>query len=144
MAEEIEQGCFMSYVAFLVVMSQLDSKKTARILVKRNEILIEPSKKKNTWMLCTKVFSGDPIIPRGVRSCISTSGVFRWQHRGAYLKLDAASHSVYLTEEVEMERGKYLPFKHHIGDFATVADEWRAILQEFADRDCIFSRYPSN
>ncbi len=134
----------MSYVAFLVVMSQLDTKKQARILIKRNEILIEPSKKKDKWMLYTKVYSGDPMIPRSVRSCISTSGVFRWQHRGAYLKLDADTHSVFLTEEVEMERGKYLPFKHRISDFAMVAEEWREILQEFSDRDCVCSPYPSN
>jgi hypothetical protein len=125
----------MSYNAFLLVMSQLAGNRKARVVIQGNIIFFEKTKK-NHWILYTKVYSGDGYLPNSVRSCVSSGGVLRWQHSGAYLKLDPPSHSVYLFEEIEIEEGKYIPFKHHLGDFSTVAAEWKEILQEFAERDC--------
>jgi|SRR5690348_4627771 len=124
----------MSYNAFLVVMSQLAGNRKARIVIQENIIFFEKTKK-NHWTLCTKVYSGEDSLPNSVRSCVSNGGVLRWQHRGAYLKLDPHSPSVYLLEEIEIEEGKYIPFKHHLSDFSAVAAEWKEILQEFAERD---------
>ena len=124
----------MSYNAFLFVMSQLTGNKKARVVIQGNIIFFERIKK-NHWVLYTKVYSGEDSLPRSVRSCLSNDGVLRWQHRGAYLKLDPHSPSVYLLEEIEIEEGKYIPFKHHLSDFSTVAAEWKEILQEFAERE---------
>lgn len=129
----------MSYDAFLVVMSQLAGNRKARVVIQENIIFFEKSKK-NHWTFYTKVYSGDGYLPSSVRSCVSSGGMLRWQHRGAYLKLAPDSHSVYLFEEIEMEEGKYIPFKHHLSDFSTVATEWKEILQEFAERDCSSAR----
>jgi hypothetical protein len=124
----------MSYDAFLLVMSQLAGNRKARVVIQGNIIFFEKFKK-NYWTFYTKVYSGDGYLPNSVRSCVSSSGMLRWQHDGAYLKLDPHSHSVYLFEEIEMEQGKYIPFKHHLSDFSIVAAEWKEILQEFAERD---------
>jgi hypothetical protein len=126
---------FMSYNAFLLVMSQLAGKKKARIVVQGNVIFFEASEKKNHLKLYTKVYSGDGYLPKSVRSCVSSSGVLRWQRGGAYIKLDHQTHSVFLIEEVEMEQGKYIPFKNLLSDFSLVAAEWKEILQEFAEKD---------
>ncbi len=128
----------MSYDAFLLVMSQLAGKRKARVVLKGEVIFFETSPKKNHWVLYTKVFSGDGYLPKDVRSCVSSSGVLRWQHSGAYLKLDPLTHSVFLFQEIEMEKDKYIPFKHHLSDFSMVAAEWREILQDFAKRDHSF------
>jgi hypothetical protein len=128
----------MSYDAFLLVMSQLAGKRKARVVIKGEVIFFETSPKKNHWVLYTKVFSGDGYLPKNVRSCVSSSGVLRWQHSGAYLKLDPLTHSVFLFQEIEMEKDKYIPFKHHLSDFSMVAAEWREILQDFARRDDSF------
>jgi hypothetical protein len=125
----------MSYGAFLLVMSQLIGNRKARVVIQGNVIFFEKSKK-NHWTLYTKVYSGDGYLPSSVRSCVSSNGVLRWQRSGAYLKLDPISHSVYLFEEIEIEEGKYIPFKHRLSDFSTVAAEWREILREFAESDC--------
>jgi hypothetical protein len=125
----------MSYDAFLLVMSQLAGKRKARIVIQGEVIFFEASQRKNHYILYTKVYSGDGYLPKNVRSCVSSSGLLQWQHSGAYLKLDPLTHSVYLFEEVQMEAGKYIPFKHHLNDFSTVAAEWREILQDFAQRD---------
>jgi hypothetical protein len=125
----------MSYNAFLLVMSQLAGNGKACVVIQENVIFFEKSKKKNHWTLYTKVYSGDGDIPKSIRSCLSTGGMLRWQHNGAYLKLDPLSHCVYLFEEIAMEQGKYIPFRHHLTDFSTVAAEWKAILQEFAESD---------
>jgi hypothetical protein len=61
--------------------------------------------------------------------------MLRWQNSGAYLKLDPLTYSVYLFQEVEMEEGKYIPFKHHLSNFSMVAEEWRSILRDFAEKD---------
>lgn len=126
----------MSYDAFLRVMSQLAGKRKARIVIQSEVIFFEASEKKDHYTLYTKVYSGDGYLPKNVRSCVSSSGLLRWQQSGAYLKLDPLTHSVYLFQEIEMEVGKYIPFRHHLSDFSMVASEWREILQDFAERDC--------
>jgi hypothetical protein len=128
----------MSYSAFLLVMSQLAGKRKARIVVQGGVIFFEISPKKNHYTLYTKVYFGDGYLPPSVSSCVSSRGTLRWQSRGAYLKLDSLTHSVYLFQEVEMQEGKYIPFKHYLSDFSLVAAEWREILQSFAERDCSF------
>lgn len=125
----------MSYDAFLVVMSQLAGKRKARVVIDGEVIFFDASQKKNHWTLYTKVYSGDGYLPKNVRSCVSSSGVLRWQHSGAYLKLDPLTYSVYLFQEVEMEEGKYIPFKQHLSNFSMVAAEWRSILRDFAEKD---------
>jgi hypothetical protein len=125
----------MSYNAFLLVMSQLASHKKARVVFQDNTIFFEKMKK-NFLTLYTKIYSGDGCFPSSVRSCMSSNGVLRWQHSGAYLKLDLSSHSIYLFEEIKIEEGKYIPFKHRLDDFSIVAAEWREILQELAQKEC--------
>jgi len=127
-------GC-MSYDAFLLVMSQLAGKRKARVVIQGVVIFFEVSPRKNHFTLYTKVYSGDGYLPKNVRSCVSSSGVLRWQHSGAYLKLDPLTHCVYLFQEIKMEEGKYIPFKHHLSDFSMVAAEWREIFQDFAEQD---------
>jgi hypothetical protein len=124
----------MAYNAFLLVLNQLAGNRIARIVFEDKVIFFEKSKQ-NCWTLYTKLFAGDGYLPSSVRSCVSSGGVLRWQHNGAYLKLDSASHSVYLFEEIEIEEGKYIPFKHHLSDFSMVAAEWTEILQELGHRD---------
>lgn len=126
----------MSYKAFLTVMSQLAGNRKARFVFQEEVIFFEATERKNHFVLFTKVYSGDGFLPSSVRSCVSSSGVLKWQHSGAYLKLDPITHSVYVFQEIEMEEGKYIPFKHHLSDFCKVAGEWREILQDFAERDC--------
>ena len=125
----------MSYDAFLLVMSQLAGKRKARVVIDGEVIFFESSEKRNHLTLYTKVFSGDGYLPNNVRSCVSSSGLLRWQQSGAYLKLDPFTHSVYLFQDIQMEEGKYIPFKHHLSDFSMVATEWREILLDFAEKD---------
>lgn len=125
----------MSYDAFLLVMSQLAGNRKARVVIDENVIFFEAFQKKNRLKIYTKVFNGDGYLPKSVRSCVSSSGILQWQNRGAYLKLDSLTDSVLLVQEVEMEEGKYIPFKHHLSDFSTVAQEWKEILQDFASKD---------
>ena len=128
----------MSYKAFLIVMSQLAGNRKARVIVQGNTIFFEKIKK-NHWIVYTPVYSGDDYLPPSVRSCVPSHGTLRWQNKGAYLKLDPLSHSVYLFEEIELEEGKYIPFKHHLSNFSSIAAEWKEILQDFAERDSVLS-----
>jgi hypothetical protein len=127
----------MLHDAFLLVMSQLAGNRKARVVIQGMTIFFETSERTNHLTLYTKIYSGDCALPQNVRSCISSSGMLRWQARGAYLKLDAATHCVYLIQEIDMETGKYIPFKHYVSDFSTVAAEWREILQDFEDSSSV-------
>lgn len=116
-------------------MSQLASKRKARVVIQDETIFFEASDKPNHFTLYTKVYFGQGYLPQAIRSCVSSSGVLRWQKSGAYLKLDPLTYSVYLFQEAQMEEGKYIPFKHLLSDFYSVAVEWRQILQDFAEKD---------
>ncbi len=116
-------------------MSQLAGKKKARIVIDNHLIFIDALKKKNRWSLFTKVFDSDGYLPPSVQDCLSSAEFMRWQHGGAYLKVDALTQSIYLMNEIEMERGKYIPFRRHITNFVTAADEWKETLEMFAEND---------
>jgi hypothetical protein len=127
----------MLHDAFLIVMSQLAGSKKARVVIQGMTIFFETSERTNHLTLYTKVYSGDGALPPNVRACVSSSGMLRWQARGAYLKLDAPTYSVYLIQEIDMETDKYIPFKHYVSDFSIVAAEWRDILQDFEDSSSV-------
>ena len=92
----------MAYDVFLLVMSQLAGRRKARVVIQGEVFFFEVSDKKNCLTLYTKIYSGEGDLPPSVRSCVSSSGVLRWQQRGAFLKLDSNAHCVYLFQEVEM------------------------------------------
>jgi len=121
----------MAYDAFLLASSQLRERGKARLVIDGENLFIESAQIKNRWLLYTRVYFGEGYLPNSIRSCVSSSGVLRWQQTGAYLKLDPLTYSVFLFQEVEMEEGKYIPFRHHLSDFTKVAAEWREILHDF-------------
>jgi hypothetical protein len=125
----------MSYQAFLLVMSQLAGQKKARVVVQDHVIFFETSAKKNYLKLYTEIFNGEGYLPRSIRSCLSSYGTLRWQCDEAYIKLDPMTSSIYLIDEVELEHGKFLPFRDLLSEFSSAASEWKGILQELADRD---------
>ncbi len=124
----------MSYDAFLAILTQLAGKKKARVVVQGSVLFIETKSKRDQWTISTKVFDGEGYIPKSVRDCVSSSGVLRWQERGAYLQLDSFTNSVYLVHEIENSK-KYVPFRYFVHDFVEVANEWREILDDFSERD---------
>ncbi len=125
----------MSYKAFLLVMSQLAGNRKARVVIDDEVIFFEASDRANHLILSSPVYSGDGYLPQAVRSCVSSRGVLRWQDNGAYLKLDPSSSSILLVQEIQMEEGKYIPFRRHLSDFSIRAGQWREILQDFSERD---------
>ncbi len=127
----------MIYSEFLIAMAQLSFRKKAQITIGENIIFIEASTSESRWKLSTKVFNAFDESPEMLRSCLSSRGAFTWQNQGAYLKRDPQSESIWLMDEVEMPRGKFIPFKYHIQAFAQAADEWKETLYEIAQvRDC--------
>ncbi|MGE5196546.1 MAG: hypothetical protein ACM3JI_04380 [Anaerolineae bacterium] len=134
----------MSYDAFLTLLTQLAGQKKARVVIQGSVIFIETMPQNNRMTLSTKVFSSENgFMPRKVRECISSSGFLKWQERGAYLKLDSFDNSVTLIQEIESST-KYVPFKYLMSDFVEVANEWKEILDDFAQRDHIPTRLGEN
>ena len=124
----------MSYDAFLAVMNQLAGQRKARCVVQGSVIFIESKPTQKKWSLATRVFSGDGFLPQSVKECVSSSGTLHWQEKGASLRIDPSSDSVFLVQEID-QAGKYVPFRYLMRDFADVANEWREILEDFAERD---------
>src|SRR5579871_5407460 len=100
----------MSYDAFLTVMDQLAGQRKARCVVQGSVIFIESKPTEKKWALATRVFNGDGYLPKSVKECISSVGVLRWQEKGASLRLDPDSHSVFLVQEIQSS-SKYVPFR---------------------------------
>ena len=125
----------MSYETFLLFITQMDSQRKAKVVIQGSVIFIESSQKKDNWNLSTKILRREnKNFPSFARDCISYTGLLKCQGRGAYLKLDSETNSIYLVQEIISSK-KYLPFKYLIQDFASVAHEWKEILEEFSARD---------
>lgn len=119
----------MSYKSYLLVLSQLSSRKKAECVIQGSVIFVELADKKQKWHLSTKLLdASEEPIPSFLKRSISRQGILRWQERGAFLRLDPETSNVYLIQEIE-SLNKYVPFKHVMSDFANVATEWKDVLQ---------------
>ena len=125
----------MSYNTYLLVLSQLSSRKKAECVVQGSVIFVESKQSDKDWNLSTKIFDADTAkIPSFLQQSLTSRGLLRWQERGAFLKLDPETNSVYLVQQIQSSR-KYVPFKYLMNDFAGVAREWKDILDEVSHRD---------
>lgn len=127
----------MFYAVFLQVMTQLSGSKRAKCVIHGQTIFIDrlqKGDKKEIWTLSTKVFNGDGYLPPTVRECVSSSGVLRWQERGATLRLEPLSKSVFLIHEIDPAK-RYLPFRSIMRDFIDVAQEWRTHFDDLISTD---------
>lgn len=123
----------MAYDVFLQVMSQLSGQKRARFVMNDQVIFIDKLQK-NQWALSTKVFHADGFLSPSVRDCVSSSGVLRWQEKGASLRVDPISKNVYLVHEIDAA-SRYTHFRFLIADFVSLAKEWRAVFNDLSSRD---------
>lgn len=126
----------MAYDIFLQVMSQLSGQKRARCVMKGQTIFINRLEQasKTRWSLSSKVFLGEGFLPPSIRDCVSSSGVLRWQEKGATLRVDSTTKSVFLVQEIDATK-HYLPFRYVMADFAHLAQEWRTLFDDLASRD---------
>ncbi len=131
----------MAYDVFLQVMSQLSGQKRARFVMDGQTIFIDRLQKRSQdklqetrWSLSTKVFDGNGYLPPSVRDCVSSSGVLRWQEKGATLRLDPISKSVFLVHEIDAAN-RYLSFRYYLRDFSTLAQEWRTLFDDLSSGD---------
>lgn len=121
----------MSYNTYLLVLSQLSTRKKAECVVQDTVIFIGSNSKDDGWNLSTKIFDADQsTMPSFLKESLSSKGLLRWQERGAYLKLDLQTNNVYLIQEIQSVSKKYIPFRSLIRDFAEVANEWKDLLSE--------------
>lgn len=124
----------MSYHSFLYLLSQIGSQNKAKIIVEDHTIFIERDPETNGWNLSTNLFRVDrKNFSYGAWQCLSQGGSLRWQKKGAYLKHDRDTSSIYLVQEI-LSSKKYLPFKHLIQDFTSIAREWKEILEGFVQK----------
>lgn len=125
----------MSYNTYLLVLSQLTSRKKAECVVQGSVIFVESKQSGKDWNLSTKIFDADTAkIPSFLEQSLNSRGLLRWQERGAYLKLDPETNSVYLVQEI-LSSKKYVPFKYLMNDFAGVAKQWKDILDGVPSSD---------
>lgn len=118
----------MSYNAFLLVMCQLSSRKKAECIVQDSAIFVEAKSEGQAWDLSTKIWDADEEkIPLFLEESLTLKGRLNWQEKGAYLKKDKETSHIYLIQEVKAHQ-KYVPFKHVMNDFVSVASEWKSIL----------------
>lgn len=117
----------MHYKLFLHTLSQLNNNGRATIVFEDNTIYVN-SMKSNKWRLSTLLYEGRYDTPSEVHCCMSSTGILRWQQRGAYLQRDASSDCISLIEEIDIQSNKYLSFKNHIVDFIQVSKEWKEIF----------------
>ncbi len=124
----------MEYNAFLVFLNQIANQKKAKVVVQGSVIFIETSSHKGQWNLSTKILGTELKRIQKSLGLPMSKGSLKWQGKGAYLKADPETDSLYLMQEI-ISSSKYIPFRHVIQDFASVASEWKEILEECSDEE---------
>ncbi len=122
----------MEYNAFLVFLNQIANQKKARVVVQGSIIFIETASQNGQWNLSTKVSSSEIRKLEKSLGMPFSKNSLKWQGKGAYLKADRDTDSLYLIQEIISSK-KYIPFKHLIEDFASVANEWKEILDQCSE-----------
>ena len=75
-------------------LDQITSQKKAKVVIQGSVIFIETSNHTGHWSLSTRILdnrSKDPSLSRDS---------LRWQQRGAYLKTDPDTDSIYLVPDI--------------------------------------------
>ncbi|NDD58650.1 MAG: hypothetical protein EBZ47_05260 [Chlamydiae bacterium] len=115
----------MSYHAYLLLQNTVQNKEKVGFWVDGINIFFEKVGL-NSWQLSMKIL--DPSsqkIPSYIRQVFSISGIFKWQEKGAYLKIDPLSQEIYLYQQVESST-RYKSFRYLIHDFLAKAQDWRS------------------
>lgn|GEM_PF-3765277 len=110
----------MHYQLFLLILTQLYEKNNTSLEVDDRKLFIY--KEEKGWFLSTLIFQGKEI-PREFQSLSH----FYWQQKGAFIKLDISTSSVYLVQEISLM--KYSILKVLVVDFLKQADEWNSLLE---------------
>jgi hypothetical protein len=119
----------MEYNAFLLFLNQIENQRKAKVVVQGSIIFIETSSQTEHWSLSTKILaSSNRKLGRSL-GLYTGAQSWKWQEKGAYLKVDPETDSLYLVQEISSFK-RYLPFKYLIQDFANIASEWKEIFQE--------------
>jgi hypothetical protein len=122
----------MEYNAFLLFLNQIENQKKAKVVFQGSIIFIETSSQAEHWSLSTKILgSSNKKLGRSL-GLYTGAQSWKWQEKGAYLKVDSETDSLYLVQEISSFK-RYLPFKYLIEDFAGIALEWKEIFQEKED-----------
>ncbi len=120
----------MSYSAFLMISSQLSTRRKGLCQVQDSSIKVEENHGRDSWVLSTKVFDSDGCkVPSFLKNNLASMNVFRWQQKGAYLKIGEDGQSVYLQQDIKA-LNRYVAFRAVMSDFVQVANEWKTILQD--------------
>ncbi len=129
----------MEYSAFLLFLSQISSQRKAKVVIQGSVIFIEKSCHTGHWSISTKILGSRTKQLNSLLGPYLLRGSLRWQERGAYLKMDEETQSVYLVQEV-LSSKKYISFKSLIQDFASVASEWKEIFEAGSDEENLIFR----
>jgi hypothetical protein len=122
----------MSYQIFLRILIQLSLHSKVVAHIEGREVMVERIGKK--WNLSTRLFSEEGFMPQSIRDCVSSTGILRWQDKGAFLKLDPRTFSVFLIQEMT-PTVSYRSFRSLMRDFLQHAQEWQQTLRRLADQD---------
>lgn len=129
----------MEYNAFLLFLNQITSQRKAKVVVQGSVIFIETTSQTGHWCLSTKILGSQVKKLQGSLGSYLSRSSLKWQSKGAYLKVDPDTNAVYLIQEI-LSSKKYLPFKYLIQDFASVAIEWKEILEECSEEENLMLR----
>ena len=116
----------MDYQQFLLIQAQLLGKSQVSFSSFGSDLSLEKVEK--GWKLSSLLHRAEGKLPEAVRDCVSPSGAFQWQKKGAHLSLSEVGDTVYLVHEIEPMKD-YLPFKTLVHDFVQVVEEWIDILR---------------
>jgi hypothetical protein len=130
----------MEYNAFLLFLNQIENQRKAKVVVQGSIIFIETSSQAEHWSLSTKILSSSNKKLGKSLGLYTGIHAWKWQEKGAYLKVDPETDSLYLVQEISSFK-RYLPFKYLIEDFASIALEWKEILQDQDEEDTLIPSF---
>ena len=123
------------------LLGQLNFQENTHITVNDSDILIHFEQDKFNLSLSTVVYNGGNYIPSSVRRSLSRKFPFSHYSISTFLTIDEPSFQIVLNY-VNKTVGSlsYIHFKDLLEEFGSIAEQWRAHLDENDKNDLVYVR----
>ena len=118
---------------------ELNLQEDTYVTVDGSDILIHFEQEKLNLSLRTTVYNGGNYIPSSVRHCLSHRFPHHYQSIDTYLTLDELNFQIQLNYKNKTNEPLSLSlFKELLEEFGSIAEMWRARLDEHDRNDLVY------
>jgi len=121
---------------FLLALNAIVGKMATKIEIDAIEVHLLPLEDERL-RLSTKIYQSCGELSQNIREIMSSSGTFRWHHKGAFLKCESSCGSIMLIHEIPFTKS-YRALKGFLENFCQTAKEWKVFFSGVEEDEMVF------